>query len=74
MPQPRGYLALIFPQVDSVLGRRKKKMSRQNYVSKTSDAQNVYPTRETADNALRESGSELGVGGWDGYEFLERFA
>lgn len=43
-------------------------MSRQNYVLKTSDAQNAYPTREAADNASREGGRG------DGYEFLERFA
>lgn len=65
-----SYLAFVFPQVDSTLGRCKRKMSRQNYVLKTSDAQSAPTPFEKLQTTIHAKVA----GDRDGYEFLERFA
>jgi len=51
--------------------KTQEKTSRQNYVLKTSDTQNIpIPLQEVVDNVSHEERESSG----DGYEFLERFA
>lgn len=54
-----------FSQVDSALGKRKKKMSRQNYVLKTSDAHGMPIPPEKLQTALRARVTRSREGGTD---------